>query len=126
MSELKYPAKLVFSRFLAFSHTCSCKIHQDAYPVNKRAGLCYEHSPALGHPPVCEYKFQAPVWTLLSRGLKRLAVKLYDQTHDNGGYNRSQHVKQKVLHRRHLLVLKLGGRPTRILPRGITKGKAAI
>jgi len=46
------------------------------------------------------------------RGLKRLTVKPFDDPcHNNASYNRSQNVEQKVLHRRHLLVLKLGGLP---------------
>ena len=45
-------------------------------------------------------------------GPETLAVNpFYDPRHDNAGHNRDQEVQQ-VLHRRHLLVLKLGGCPT--------------
>ena len=51
------------------------------------------------------------------RGLKRLAVNpLHDHSHQDARHYSGDNVKQKVLHRRHLLILKLGGCPTDLLP----------
>ena len=108
----------------------TCQFAVDAYLGNRTGAEVLSHSHALGQSPCSFFNSQVSgpgMDSYSCRGLKRLAVyTLNDQGHYHTGHNSGQHVQHEVPHKRHLLVLKLGGCPATILSCVSQKSKASV